>query len=413
MKIYNRKVIIIVVLVIILAIVVFVFEKTRNGQITQNLLLPEGFKIETFADKLNGPRVIEFDATGRMLVSETKVGDILVIEDKSKDGIIQDNEKSVLLNGLKSPHGSAFYTDTKTSKTYLYIAETNKVDRYLYDINTGKVSGNPENIVNLPEGGDNYVRTIAFGPNFRKKPILTGRTSIDTLVPIKLYISVGSSCNVCVEDSWKRASILESDPDGGYLAEFAGGLRDSEFFTFNPITKEIWATEIGRSGLGENLPPDEIDIIKAPDDNDKFGAKRYGWPFCYGNKIKDLAFNPGSYSRTDLFEDCSKTVAPTIEIPAHSVPMGLAFISSASGWPAQWQGNLIVAYHGSGTTGYKIARFSKDENGKYINTGDLVSGWLKNGKILGQPVDLKFGPDKALYVSDDYSGAIYRVTFTK
>ena len=380
---------------------------------SENLVLPSNFKIEQYAKNLNEPRVIEFDGKGRMIVSQTKAGNVIMIEDRNKDGLIQDNEKSTLLDGLESPHGLAFYIDKKTSKTYLYVAETHQVNRYLYDTNVGKVINQGENIAKLPTGGRHFTRTISFGPNFREKPILSGNGSVNTMGETKLYISVGSSCDTCVEDSWKRAVILESDPEGSYMAEFAGGLRNSVFFTFNPDTKEIWATEMGRDNLGDNLPPDEVNIIKVPDENDKFGAKRYGWPFCYGNKIKDTSFIPGKYTRTDLLEDCSKTVAPAIELPAHSAPLGLTFIPSTSKFPSDWQGDLLIAYHGSSVdgdaVGYKLVRFKQDSTGNYKYAGDLVSGWSGNGEIIGQPVDLKFGPDGALYISDDFLGVIYRV----
>ena len=287
------------------------------------------------------------------------------------------------------------------------------MNRYVYDVDQGKITGKGENIAKLSEGGEHFMHSIAFGPNYRNNPIIRG-SSINTLAEIKLYISVGSSCDVCIEDTWKRAAILESDPEGNYLAEFAGGLRDAEFFTFNPITKEIWATETSRSSLGNGLPPDEVNIIKGPDQLDQFGAKRYGWPFCYGNKIKDTSFNPGKYTRTDLMEDCSKTAAPVIELPAHSAPLGLIFIPSTSKFPSDWQGDLLIAYHGSSVdgdaVGYKLVRFKQDSTGNYKYAGDLVSGWAENDKILGQPVDLKFGPDGALYISDDFSEVVYRIS---
>jgi glucose/arabinose dehydrogenase len=109
-------------------------------------------------------------------------------------------------------------------------------------------------------------------------------------------------------------------------------------------------------------------------------------------------------------------VAPVIELPAHSAPLGLVFVKSDK-FPSDWQGDLLVAYHGSWNrsepTGYKIARFKKGTNGKYEYVGDLVSGWLSDGKVSGRPVDLKFGPDGALYVSDDYAGVVYRIEYQK
>lgn len=388
------------------------------------LSVPDGFKISIAAKGLSDPRVILFDTRGRMLVSETKEGRVSILDPsfaKASEGAVKNGEfgnKRVLIENLKSPHGLAFYAD-ENKTTYLYIAETHQVAKYPYDINTGSLfSAVGKNIAALPADGEHFTRTIAFGANTRKldpagEKIMKGLYSKD-----KLYVSVGSSCNVCVENSWKRAAILESDPEGTVTAEFAGGLRNSVFFTFHPETKEMWATEMGRDNLGDNLPPDEINIIRPAGSEQKFGARRFGWPFCYGNQVSDKTFKPGKIERTDIPTDCSQTEPATIEIPAHSAPLGLAFITSNK-WPSQWKNNLLVAYHGSWNSsvpvGYKIVRLKVDKKGKISETADFITGWLnssagsKQAKIYGRPVDLKFGPDGALYISDDQAGVIYRV----
>ena len=381
-----------------------------NGEEPLFLNVADGFTISIVARDLENPRVILFDSKGRMLVSETKAGRVSILAGSEFEN------KHVLIDGLKSPHGLDFYKDSKTGTTYLYIAETHQVARYSYDVNAGKLTDTVgKNITNLPADGGHFTRTIAFGPNFRKSQIIG---TINTQVDTKLYISVGSSCDVCVEDStWKRAAILESDPEGSYTAEFAGGLRNSVFFTFHPKTKEIWATDMGRDNLGDNLPPDEINIIKVAGPEDKFGARRYGWPFCYGNQVKDKTFNPEKIERIDLSSDCAKTELPIIQIPAHSAPLGLAFTPSAKGWPKEWEGDLLVALHGSWNStvpvGYKIVRYNLDANDKVLSQKpeDFISGWLRDdGKISGRPVDLKFDSSGSLYVSDDSAGIIYRVT---
>ncbi len=392
--------------------------------------IPERFEISIIAKGLENPRVILFDSKGRMLVSETKAGRVSILDpvksqgDHGASGGFEN--KRVLIDGLKSPHGLDFYKDLKTGTTYLYIAETHQVARYSYNIETGRLtSATGENITKLPAEGQHFTRTIAFGPNFRTSQIIKGLKDINTQVDTKLYISVGSSCDVCEESTWKRAAILESDPEGSYTAEFAGGLRNSVFFTFHPVTKEIWATEMGRDNLGDNLPPDEINVVKVAGQEHKFGARRYGWPFCYGDKIADQKFNPDKFERIDIPRSCAETEPPVIEIPAHSAPLGLAFVPAPSsaqigvgGWPKEWEGDLLVAYHGSWNrsepTGYKVVRYDLDKNGKVLSQEPIafISGWLSNNKkdVYGRPVDLKFGPDGALYISDDAAGIIYKIT---
>lgn len=392
------------------------------------LSIPEGFGVSIVAKGLENPRVILFDSKGRMLVSETKAGRVSIF-DLEAGG--EFGQRRVLIEGLRLPHGLDFYEDSKTETTYLYIAETHQAARYPYDVNSGKlISNTSENIATFPADGRHFTRTISFGANFREKPIL----NLATINPIKLYISVGSSCDVCEEDSWKRAAILESDPKGSYTAEFAGGLRNSVFFTFHPKTGEIWATDMGRDNLGDNLPPDEINIVKVAGPEHQYGARRYGWPFCYGNKVKDETFKPEKWERIDIIDDCSITEPPIIEIPAHSAPLGLVFVPgqktinnfaspedlrSQPGvvWPKEWEGDLLVAFHGSWNrkvpVGYEIVRYDLDENGKalYQEPISFISGWLSNNKknIYGRPVDLKFDKRGNLYISDDASGIIYKV----
>src|SRR3989338_1045356 len=270
------------------------------------LSVPEGFKISLAADGLDNPRVIAFDEKNRILVSETKAGRVSVLEDKDKDGEYED--KQTLIKDLMSPHGLAFFVSGNT--TYLYIAETHQVVRYPYNINTGKLTETiGENIATLPSDGRHVTRTISFGPNWRDKNLVKGQEFLGGFYSsLKLYISVGSSCDVCEETTWKRGAILESDPDGTFTGEFAGGLRNPVFFTFHPVTKVIWTTEMGRDNLGDDLPPDEINIVKVADPKQhKFGARRFGWPFCYGNKVKDNTFNPEKVEMIDIPTNCSET----------------------------------------------------------------------------------------------------------
>src|SRR3989338_8015056 len=400
------------------------------------LTVPDGFKISIVASGLTNPRVIAFDPKGRMLVSETKAGRVSILDPSTTLGARGNFEiKRALIEGLKSPHGLDFFPSTSSGQvpsaqtTYLYIAETHQVARYLYDVNTGKITNTVgQNIVTIPADGRHFTRTIAFGSNTRSVDLIGEKVFRGLYDKNKLYISVGSSCDVCMEDSWKRAAILESDPDGTVTAEFAGGLRNSVFFAFHPETGEMWATEMGRDNLGDEFPPDEINIIKPAGPEQKFGARRFGWPFCYGNKIKDETFKPEKIERIDIPTDCGETDAPVIEIPAHSAPLGLVFIPSNSlttsegqrtsdvkTWPKEWEGDLLVAYHGSWNrsepTGYKIVRFKVDKNGKMSETADFITGWISenNKKVYGRPVDLKFGLDGALYISDDAAGIIYKL----
>ncbi|MFI5205702.1 MAG: PQQ-dependent sugar dehydrogenase, partial [Candidatus Paceibacterales bacterium] len=170
------------------------------------------------------------------------------------------------------------------------------------------------------------------------------------------------------------------------------------FIQFNPKTGELWGTEMGRDYLGDNIPPDEINIIRE--------GVNYGWPNCYGDRVADTSFNQDA--------TCQFTQSPIYQIPAHSAPLGLTFINSSQ-FPADWQGDLLVAYHGSWNrtlpTGYKVIHMKV--NGNTISgVSDFLTGFIgvgaKSGAdALGRPVDLTFDKSGNLFLSDDKTGDVY------
>ena len=365
--------------------------------------MPDGFSIEIFAKDLPGARVMEFDTFGNMWVSQTSAGVVSLLE--VADGIV--THQNVILRNLKKPHGLAFHPE---QETILYVAEEHRVSR----IPTYS-EGSLEKIIDLPSGGGHFTRTIGFGPDKR------------------LYVSIGSSCNVCNEFDNRRAKIFSANDDGSNFQEFARGLRNAVFMTWHPELKNMWVTEMGRDLLGDDIPPDEINVIPLSASvnsglsvADQNPVQNFGWPNCYGKNIHDADFDKNTYIRnpcTDPFE-----IPSYIDLQAHSAPLGLAFIpdppsalTGGGGWPAEYRDDLIVAFHGSWNRsvpdGYKLVRIKLDENGKYLGTEDFVSGWLTNppagGGTLGRPVDVKFGPDGNLYISDNKAGVIYKIKYSK
>lgn len=287
------------------------------------------------------------DPAGNVLVSLTSAGKVVAVLGDSQD---------VVASGLNKPHGLAF------SGNKLYVAETDKVRVYDYDFTTHKAV-NGHKTIDLPGGGFHFTRSLL-------------------VLGDKLYVSIGSDCNVCLESDGRRAAIWRANLDGSDFKPYAAGLRNSVFLISNPATGEIWATNMGRDYLGDNLPPDTINIVKE-------GAN-YGWPYCYGNKVVDSQTNPGGTKF-----DCSKMEPPKIEIQAHSAPLGLAFLGN----------DLLVAYHGSWNrsvpTGYKVVKFHDGVQ------EDFITGWFQsNGDVLGRPADILVkGSD--IYISDDKAGVVY------
>ena len=345
------------------------------------LSLQQGFSLSIFAQGLADPRVMILDPADTLLVSVPSQGKVVALPDHDRDN--RADRVVTVVAGLDRPHGMAFRC---APNCLLYVAEKGQVNAYSYNPKTMKAV-KQKKIADLPAGGGHVTRTLLFLP----------RPDDD-----QLLISVGSSCNVCIEDDWRRAKVLVVSAGGGDLRTFASGLRNSVFMTIHPETKKVWATEMGRDLLGDDLPPDEINII------DK--GRNYGWPFCYGKNVHDDDFDSA------MGKSCREpeTYPSHINIPAHSAPLGLSFFPE-KGWPAGFRNNLLVAYHGSWNrsvpTGYKIVRYRLDGSGYFLRVDDFVTGWLtKEGTALGRPVDIIVRPGGTVLVSDDKAGVIYRIT---
>lgn len=332
--------------------------------------LPNGFVIHVFAKGLENPRDLQFTEGGTLLVSNPQVNKIIALPDKNNDGVA-DEKKSVIQEG-NHIHGLAFYNGK------LFVAEADKVVRYIWD-EKNLTATKDKILFSLPQNNNHNNRTLSFNNNGQ------------------MFVSIGSTCNVCIESPNKGGSVWISDENGNNPGVFATGLRNAPFSVINPKTNELWATEMGRDFLGDNTPPDEINIIKESLD--------YGWPNCYGDKIHDNNFDKRNNS-------CQNTKSPIFQIPAHSAPLGLTFINSAQ-FPADWQGDLLVSYHGSWNrstpSGYKVVHMKVNGN-SILRADDFITGFIQgntNDSALARPVDLTFDKNGNLYLSDDKAGNIF------
>ncbi|OGM11401.1 hypothetical protein A2Z22_01295 [Candidatus Woesebacteria bacterium RBG_16_34_12] len=279
---------------------------------------------------------------------------------------------------MKNPHGLVFHNNQ------LFLAEEDKVVRYDYDSENYQLE-NEQILFGLPESGRHFTRTIK-------------------ILGEKLYTSVGSSCDVCLEKDAKRAAILISNLDGSDLQIFTKGLRNTVFFTFDPSAGsgqvKMWGNDMGRDFLGDNLPPDELNVIEE--------GRNYGWPYCYGKSIRDLKFR-----ELEALERCRDITQPsTFDYPAHVAPLGITFINSDF-LGKDNQGDLLIAFHGSWNSslpvGYKIVKLNLSDD-KVVGMEDFITGWYENGKLLGRPVDLLFKDNQTLFISDDKAGVVYILT---
>jgi glucose/arabinose dehydrogenase len=239
-------------------------------------------------------------------------------------------------------------------------------------------------IDNYPDGGHS-TRTVLFLPDGR------------------MVVSIGSSCNVCIEDDKRRGGIVVYDgPAATGEKIFATGLRNAVGLALNPLTGELWATNNGRDLMGDDLPPETVNILKEGAD--------FGWPRCHAGEVIDPDFGSP--------ESCNGVEPPLLKMQAHSAPLGLAFYTGAT-FPAEYQGDLFIAFHGSWNrstpTGYKVVRVHLQDGRPVGPVQDFATGFaqLTEDDVFGRPVGLAVGPDGALYVSDDKGGYIYRISYRK
>lgn len=339
----------------------------------KSITLPPGFEISVFADGLASPRMMVLGPDGHIYVAERGVGRILRLADADQDGRV--DQMDVAAESLNAPSSLAFYQDGS-----LYVGETNQIIKFP-PLSDGETFSQPEVIVpDLPGGGHN-TRTVLFSPDYST-----------------LYVSVGSSCNICEEEDARRAAIMRYDPDGSNGSVYAKGLRNAVGITIRPGTSELWATNNGRDFLGDDLPPETVYHVQE--------GKDYGWPYCHSGRIVD----PDMGSETS----CQNIGKPMVEMQAHSAPLGLEFYSGDQ-FPGEYQGDLFVAFHGSwnrsSPVGYKIVRIPLDVD-TIGPVEDFASGWLESGSSWGRPVDVLTGADGSLYISDDAGGRIYRISYS-
>lgn len=330
--------------------------------------VPQGFVVSILAEGLPGVRMIEIGPDDRLYAVRSQAGEIVRF-DVDPDGTV-DSGPAVVATGLRDPYGLAFRDGD------LYVGETHQIIRL-----TGPDFIEETVIVEgLPTGG-HWTREIEFGPDGR------------------LYVSVGSSCNICEEGDERRAAVVRYAADGSGEEIVGAGLRNTAGLAFHPDSGDLWASQNERDGHGDDRPAEELNIL-TPDGP----VQHFGWPYCYGDGVPNPEFaNP---------PQCAGKIPPSLQMQAHSAPLGMVFYE-AEQFPEEYRGDLFLAFHGSWDrsepTGYKVVRV-RVQNGQPVSYEDFASGWLlPNGSIRGRPVAVAIGPDGSLYVSDDGAGRIWRI----
>jgi glucose/arabinose dehydrogenase len=332
----------------------------------------DGYAVSLYAE-VPKARFLRPLPNGDLLVSVPREGTIIrLLSDADGDGLPDGQE--VLISGLDKPHGMDLHGE------WLYVGEGSAVARIRYDAESGKVVGEPERIVTgLPAGGNHWTRTVRVGPDER------------------LYVTVGSSCNVCIEEDPRRAAMLRFPLEGGAGEIFATGLRNAVGFDWQPGTGDLYATDNGRDLLGDDEPPCELDRVVEGGD--------YGWPVAYGDRHLDPDFGAGNEARA------AASLPPAHGFHPHNAPLGIVFLRSER-QPEPYRGRALVALHGSWNRtrkdGYKVVSVAWGADGA-IREEDFLTGFLLDEDVIGRPVDVAEAADGTIFVSDDYAGAIYRL----
>lgn len=339
---------------------------------TAKLKLPPGFNIEVYASGMANARSLREGDKGTVFVGSRLVDKVYAIT--SKDG--KRNVK-ILASGLYRPNGLAFHKGT------LYIAELSKISKI--ENVEDKLDNPPKPTLiydDLPKDEAHGWKFIGIGPDN------------------KLYVPIGQPGNN-VMPSDKHAQIRRMNLDGSGVEVVALGVRNTVGFDWNPATKELYFTDNGRDWLSEDLPEDELNRVK------KVG-EHFGSPYCYQGNFTDPEFGWG--------RACSEFTAPVGLMGPHTAALGMRFYTGDM-FPKNYKNTIFVARHGSWNKSKKeggdVVAVTLNKDGTVKSTQPFLTGFIEENKYIGRPVDVQQMKDGSLLVSDDWNGAVYRITYGK
>lgn len=386
-----------------------------------NLRLPADFTIDIAAQGLKRVRFMTKSPDNRFFVTDmynradNKLGKVYILDgwNESKGAF---SKITPYLEHLRNPNNLAFYTEPaqggRPGQSWLYLALTDVLLRYRYAAGDNAPQGPPEILAHYPDYGLNYkyggwhlTRTIAFAT-------LHGKT--------KLYVSVGSSCNACMEKEEIRATLTMMDPDGQHAQIVARGLRNAVGLEFVPGKDggSLFATNMGADHLGNHDPEDTFFKLDSNVHPVSLGAN-YGWPTCYFDhgrphadhfisapKPTDHIFPAPPAGAAPSQFDCDKVPEAYTTFTAHSSPLGLEYFDSAN---PRLGDTFLVALHGAGHwaigSGYRVVRFSPGNR----KPQDFLTGFIDRGKVNGRPCGILRAGTDSFFLTDDLDGVIYYI----
>jgi glucose/arabinose dehydrogenase len=335
------------------------------------LEVPEGFKVEVFAHGVLDARGLRQGAGGTVFVSSNRVGRKIYALTGAPGKITVKK----VVSDLWLPNGIALHDGA------LYVATPKKIMRF--DAIESRLDNAPAPVVvfdDLPSKIAHGWKFIDFGPDG------------------KLYYPVGAPCNIC-EPPEGTAKIFRINPDGTGRELVAEGIRNTVGFDFHPQTGELWFTDNQRDWLSEDMPPDELNRVTEP------GAQHFGFPYCHSGLMTDPELGWG--------KRCADYTAPAALLGPHAAPLGMRFYDGQM-FPEEYRNAIFIARHGPWNRTEKFADVSVaflDADGDVTEVRPFLTGFVKDNAYVGRPVDVLVADDGALLVSDDYNGAVYRVSY--
>jgi glucose/arabinose dehydrogenase len=335
------------------------------------LQAPRGFKIEVYASGLTNARSIRVGEKGTVFVGSRLTDKVYAITNKDGKQLVKP-----LLTGLYRPNGIALH------KGALYIAELSQISKIDEIENHLDNPPKPQVIYSdLPKDEPHGWKFLTVGPDER------------------LYFNIGAPCNICMPPP-ANAQLRSIKLDGSDPQVIARGIRQVVGMDFHPVTKKLYFTENQRDWLSEDIPQDKLNRLDHP------GMDNFGFPYCHQGNIADPEFGWG--------HNCDEFTQPIALLGPHSAPLGMRFYTGQM-FPAEYSNTIIIARHGSWNRtkvfGGDIVVVTLDKSGDVESVKPFITGFVQNNSYVARPADLEVMKDGSLLISDDYNGALYRVTY--
>jgi glucose/arabinose dehydrogenase len=343
--------------------------------------VPPGFQVEIWSHGHPGARMMTRGDKGTVFMGTRTIGRVYAVMDR-------DGKRSVkiLAEKLVQPNGVLFHNGS------LYVAAINKVLRY-------------DNIEAALEK-DTIPTPVDLTDAFRLPPEVHHNWKFLALGPDgKIYIPVGSPCNVCEVNPGVHGHIRRYNLDGSGMEIVARGVRNSVGFDFHPKTRELWFTDNGRDWAGEDGFEEELNRVPT-----KMIGAHFGFPYCHANAQPDpdiVVPNP-----------CANVQLPVATLGPHAAALGMRFYTGKM-FPSDYQDAVIVARRGSWNRtekyGYDVVVVRATPDGRNARVQPFMTGFLDkaNNSFWGRPVDVMQMPDGALLVADEENGVVYRVSYKR